>query len=266
MSSHRWKKFFIESGLPGEVADNYAVIFTENRIRFDMLDEINKEILYDMNIRKLGDVIAILRHAKEVHINSHKERLFAHDSDEKNVSKAADSTISNDDSLKSTFSPTSQFRRIVVGKTNITNRGNNSKLPPVRQVTGLDQNTIKVTRKRILAPGEEPPAQDKHFKPLSSDPVVRNRIDNQNRLSRFSKEIQSAIRSNSPSETEAVTTSVKARLALPNTSTSQPSGRKLTINRNFGDKKSFQNRIGGSSIKGKFQDCFSPKSDILKLL
>lgn len=48
----RWEKFFVDSGLPAEVCENYAVIFSENRIKFDMLDMLDKEILKDMGIKR----------------------------------------------------------------------------------------------------------------------------------------------------------------------------------------------------------------------
>lgn len=116
MSSIRWKKFFVDSGLPAEVCENYAVVFSENRIRFDMLEELNKEILYDMGIKKLGDVISILRHAKEVHSNSYREKVFATDEGKDSTKQdnstytKADSTISSNNLKKSG----SDTRRIVL--------------------------------------------------------------------------------------------------------------------------------------------------------
>lgn len=53
--------------MPPNVAANYALIFSDNRIQLDMLMDLSKEYLYDMGIRVMGDVIAILRYAKEFH-------------------------------------------------------------------------------------------------------------------------------------------------------------------------------------------------------
>lgn len=260
MSSHRWKRFFVDSGLPSEISDNYAVIFTENRIRFDMLDELNKEILYDIGIKKIGDVIAILRHAKEVHSNSCREKVFAHGNDnidDTNITKA-DSTISNE-SLKKPNSKTNtvtQFQRVVISNKmdNVAVANPIRKRPEtkiIRQITA--PTTVTINRKRIIAPEDEP--TNKMFKGNNvTSSLVRNRIDSQNRLSRFSKEIQTAISSNATSSSSPVTTRtinteelpIKARLSV----NSGLAKRKIIINRTIGNKSDIKQRLG-TSIKGK---------------
>jgi len=62
-----WFKFFLEAGIPPSDAGNYAVTFTENRIQPDMMTDLTKEYLAEMGITVLGDVIAIMKHAKVVH-------------------------------------------------------------------------------------------------------------------------------------------------------------------------------------------------------
>jgi len=62
-----WSNFFILAGIPSSVAHEYAVTFSQHRIRIDMLKEITKEILLDMGIKAMGDIIAILRHAKNLY-------------------------------------------------------------------------------------------------------------------------------------------------------------------------------------------------------
>lgn len=72
----QWLAFFTKAGLPPNVAANYALIFSDNRIQLDMLMDLSKEYLYDMGIRVMGDVIAILRFAKEFHTQMAKERAI----------------------------------------------------------------------------------------------------------------------------------------------------------------------------------------------
>lgn len=70
----KWTTFFTKAGIPSGAANNYAVIFYDHRIQEDMLPDLTKEILRDMGITIMGDIIAILRHGKEVHAQSEREK------------------------------------------------------------------------------------------------------------------------------------------------------------------------------------------------
>ncbi|XP_049876173.1 uncharacterized protein C19orf47-like [Pectinophora gossypiella] len=72
-----WVSFFTTAGIPSDVAATYALTFTENRIQNDMLLDLNKEYLRDMGISRMGDVIAILRHAKQVHESTARDRVLS---------------------------------------------------------------------------------------------------------------------------------------------------------------------------------------------
>ncbi|KAF8777854.1 hypothetical protein HNY73_014649 [Argiope bruennichi] len=78
MDTSQWIQFFRKAGLPSNVAANYAIIFFDNRIQVDMLLDLSKEYLYDMGIKVMGDVIAILKYAKEFHNQLAKERMIGH--------------------------------------------------------------------------------------------------------------------------------------------------------------------------------------------
>lgn len=67
LSSDWWVKFFADAGIPSFASSKYAVIFYENRIQSNMLMDLDKDILKEMGITVIGDIIAILKHAKDVY-------------------------------------------------------------------------------------------------------------------------------------------------------------------------------------------------------
>ncbi|KAL6069246.1 hypothetical protein STEG23_019705, partial [Scotinomys teguina] len=52
---------------PPGPAVNHAVMFVDNRIQKSMLLDLNKEIMNELGVTVVGDIIAILKHAKVVH-------------------------------------------------------------------------------------------------------------------------------------------------------------------------------------------------------
>ncbi|XP_030076012.1 uncharacterized protein C19orf47 homolog [Microcaecilia unicolor] len=67
LATSEWIHFFKEAGIPPGPAVNYAVMFVDNRIQKNMLMDLNKEIMNELGITIVGDIIAILKHAKIVH-------------------------------------------------------------------------------------------------------------------------------------------------------------------------------------------------------
>ncbi|XP_066204649.1 uncharacterized protein C19orf47 homolog isoform X4 [Saccopteryx leptura] len=67
MATSEWIQFFKEAGIPPGPAVNYAVMFVDNRIQKSMLLDLNKEIMNELGVTVVGDIIAILKHAKVVY-------------------------------------------------------------------------------------------------------------------------------------------------------------------------------------------------------
>lgn len=61
-----WREFFRAAGILDEAADEYTDIFCRNRVRATTLSELNKDYLKDMSITLTGDIMAIIKHAKEI--------------------------------------------------------------------------------------------------------------------------------------------------------------------------------------------------------
>ncbi|XP_026086770.1 uncharacterized protein C19orf47 homolog [Carassius auratus] len=66
-ATSEWIQFFKDAGIPAGLAVNYAVSFVDNRIQKSMLMDLSKEIMMDLGITVIGDIIAILKHAKHVY-------------------------------------------------------------------------------------------------------------------------------------------------------------------------------------------------------
>ena len=77
-SGRDWVAFFGDAGIPSAAAKTYAASFVENRIRGDMLADLDKEYLRDMGISVLGDIICILKHAKKV-VDTRKKEISLKD-------------------------------------------------------------------------------------------------------------------------------------------------------------------------------------------
>ena len=61
-----WFRFFKNASIPAGFAQNYAKKFVENRIRFEMLADLDRQLLNELGITAIGDCLSILKHAKVV--------------------------------------------------------------------------------------------------------------------------------------------------------------------------------------------------------
>ncbi|XP_062408747.1 uncharacterized protein C19orf47 homolog isoform X4 [Sardina pilchardus] len=66
-ATSEWIQFFKDAGIPPSLAVTYAVSFVDNRIQKNMLMDLSKDIMMDLGISAIGDIIAILKHAKVVY-------------------------------------------------------------------------------------------------------------------------------------------------------------------------------------------------------
>lgn len=76
-----WVKFFKGAGFSQDVATKHAVVFSNNRIKPDMLPDLDKPSLKEMGITLMGDMIAILRYAKKVVEDTTCERFLVDSED-----------------------------------------------------------------------------------------------------------------------------------------------------------------------------------------
>lgn len=118
--SDTWVKFFIAAGIPNANALTYAHVFHENRIQMDMLSDLNKEYLREMGINPMGDVIAILRHAKNVHQQSARDKIL-NENDARIPVAAVPATIpKNSETIDKTLSALMSFLKIYeISRSNI---------------------------------------------------------------------------------------------------------------------------------------------------
>uniref|UniRef100_UPI00398EF933 uncharacterized protein C19orf47 homolog isoform X4 n=1 Tax=Pristiophorus japonicus TaxID=55135 RepID=UPI00398EF933 len=99
LATSEWIQFFKDAGIPAGPAVNYAVSFVDNRIQKNMLMDLTKDIMNELGISVVGDIIAILKHAKVVYkqhkntgVHSPSSRAYWHRSSE--LAKVATESIS----------------------------------------------------------------------------------------------------------------------------------------------------------------------------
>ena len=76
-TTKQWMRFFLDAGIPPDLAAHYAVTFEQNRMGLDMVGDLDKEYLRDLKITALGDIISILRAAKKHQDRTEREAAVA---------------------------------------------------------------------------------------------------------------------------------------------------------------------------------------------
>jgi len=69
-----WFDFFREAGIPPVHSESYADVFDDNRITKEMIPDLSMEVLQAMGVAVMGDVIAVIKYAKELHAKEIKEK------------------------------------------------------------------------------------------------------------------------------------------------------------------------------------------------
>jgi len=88
-----WMQFFASAGIPPNLSNDYVTLFITHRIQPNLLNDLSREILNEMGIVAMGDVIAILKRAKQVSMYAEMPKKHVSKSDDVIIQK----TTSTDD-------------------------------------------------------------------------------------------------------------------------------------------------------------------------
>ncbi|XP_042523859.1 uncharacterized protein C19orf47 homolog isoform X1 [Dipodomys spectabilis] len=161
MATSEWIQFFKEAGIPPGPAVNYAVMFVDNRIQKSMLLDLNKEIMNELGVTVVGDIIAILKHAKVVH--------------RQDVCKAATESVPcNPSSLSGELrrAASSAASRMIA---NSLNRDSPPSTPPRRPDTSTSKISVTVSNK-MAAKGAKAAALARREDESLAIPAKRRRV------------------------------------------------------------------------------------------
>ncbi|XP_075393410.1 uncharacterized protein C19orf47 homolog isoform X1 [Tenrec ecaudatus] len=162
MATSEWIQFFKEAGIPPGPAVNYAVMFVDNRIQKSMLLDLNKEIMNELGVTVVGDIIAILKHAKVVH--------------RQDMCKAATEPVSCSPSplpAEIRRGPSSAASRMI---TNSLNRDSPPSTPPRRPDTSTSKISVTVSNKMAAKSAKAAAALARREEESLAGPTKRRRV------------------------------------------------------------------------------------------
>uniref|UniRef100_A0A8D8ZIC0 Uncharacterized protein C19orf47 homolog n=1 Tax=Cacopsylla melanoneura TaxID=428564 RepID=A0A8D8ZIC0_9HEMI len=152
-----WLKFFVDAKIPKSAAEEYTLTFVENRIQSDMLLDLDKDYLNGMGITVMGDIIAILRHAKICHVQNAKKSMLS----KQTFNTSLASTLSADSNYRSVSLKKTPSPNLVKSNSKPSTKGSNSEKPKALQssivkskvssVKPVIKEALKTVRTKIVS-------------------------------------------------------------------------------------------------------------------
>lgn len=157
-----WVKFFKGAGFPQDVATKHAVVFSNNRIKPDMLPDLDKPSLKEMGITLMGDMIAILRYAKKVVEETTCEKFLVDTEDTSGIPKPTVKKVVSKTSTKAVTSKikpdTVVTKKILKTPTILVKKASSIKKSvstPGETITNLSNQKKQIILKRKLEDEDE---------------------------------------------------------------------------------------------------------------
>ncbi|XP_050424679.1 uncharacterized protein C19orf47 [Adelges cooleyi] len=239
-SKEWWIKFFTDTGIPTFASSKYATIFHENRIQSNMLMDLDKDILKEMGITVIGDIIAILKHAKDVY----REGFYGNNGNEISVSKS-NSSVNNETVPQKKKSVANKVKKVIVKKVKVSSESE------------YEEDTLPIKTVKRIVPSQPPTkiivrkvVSKTKSTPLKIKPVVLNSDDD-----------------DSPSPTELKTkSSVFDRLGVGDVSSTTPNldnastseSRKSSVFNRLGKKQNHELTTVPSKRSAPVSVCYGP--------
>ncbi|KAK0161311.1 hypothetical protein PV327_009795 [Microctonus hyperodae] len=266
-----WVKFFTGAGFPLDVATKHAVVFSNNRIKPDMLPDLDKPSLKEMGITLMGDMIAILRYAKKVSDEMTCERFL--------VDNINDHSINNKASHQITKVP-NKINQTKLGVKKVTTKLSsiaNKSAIPTKSISGVKETTKSsltssntsqiIAKKKPIVNNNNPRIVAQSTKLISGQaPQIRKRkVISQTEIidssesddEEWTKQMQKRLKTtvnNDDDDNINETKNYKVLMAKPqqkqlmNQNSRSPQSTKITNKKILEQKRTVFDRLGDSSV------------------